>query len=168
MGKTIEERITEEAKRIGEDSLYSAKGHFYAGQHWVNIHLWIGVPATILAAIAGASALSQFDYHNVVTGVLSIMVAALTAVATFLNPNEKASMHQVAGNSYNSLRNRARIFREIEMGNIADDKLLVKELKDLNSERDKLNKESPQIPKWAYKKARRSIEEGEASYRVDN
>lgn len=168
MEKSIKEKIIEEAKRIEEDSLYSAKGHFYAGQFWVNIHLWIGVPAAILAAIAGASALSQFDYHNVIAGVLSIMVAALTAVATFLNPNEKANMHQVAGNNYNSLRNRARIFSEIEIENITDEKLLVKELKGLNSERDKLNKESPQIPRWAYKKARRGIKEGEASYRVDN
>lgn len=160
------EKIIKEAKRIEEDSLYSSKGHFYAAQLWTNLHLWIGIPATILAAIAGASALSQFDNHQIIAGVLAILVAALSAVSTFVNPNEKATIHHSAGNRYNSLKNRARIFSEIDMDIESDESLLTK-LRTLSAERDELNEKSPQIPKWAFRRARQGIEDGEAQYKVD-
>ncbi len=164
---TNREKIINEAKRIEEDSLYSAKGHFYAGQCWVNTNLWLGGIAAVLSAIAGASALSQFDYHNIVAGSLSIIVAGLTAIITFINPNERASVHQKAGNRYNALRNDTRIFYDIELSEI-DDKKATEDLKKLNDRRNKLNLESHQIPKWAFEKARKGIEEGEAKYKVDN
>ena len=45
--------------------------------------------------------------------------------------------------------------------------LLADKLKDLSEQRDRLNRECPQIPRWAYKRAKKGIEEGEASYEVD-
>jgi len=165
--ESIKEKIIKEAKRVEEDSLYSAKGHFVAGNFWTNFHLWIGVPNAILAAIAGASALSQFDNHNIIAGILAIIVTALTAVTTFLNPNEKANSHQKAGNNYNSLRNIARIFCEIDCCREDSDQELTRQLKELAKQRDELNQNSPQIPRWAYKKARKGIEKGEADYRIN-
>jgi len=161
------EKIINEAKRIEEDSLYSSKGHFYAGQCWLNVNLYLGGITAILSAIAGASALSQFDYHNIVAGGLSIIVAGLTAIIIFINPNEKSFIHRKAGNRYNALRNDARIFYDIELSE-ADDKKAIEDLKKLNDRRSKLNSESHQIPKWAFEKARKGIEEGEAKYKVDN
>ena len=160
------EKIVKEAKRIEEDSLYSSKGHFYAAQFWTNLHLWIGIPTSIMAAIAGASALSQFDNHQIVAGILAILVAALSAVSTFINPNEKATIHHNAGNHYNSLKNRARIFSEIDV-NVESDEGLLAKLRTLSAERDELNEKSPQIPKWAFRRARQGIEDGEAQYKVD-
>ncbi len=166
MTMTNKEKTITEAKRIEEDCLYSAKGHFYAGQCWGNVHLWLSGISAVLSAIAGVSALSHFDYHNIVAGVFSIIVAGLTGVITFVNPNARASVHHKAGNKYNSLRNDTRIFYEIEVNNL-DDSKVVEELKKLNDRRNKLNIESPQIPKWAFEKARKGIEEGEADYKVD-
>ena len=164
----LKEKIIKEAKRIEEDGLFSAKGHFYASQFWEKFHFWIGVPSAILAAVAAASALFQFVNHNIIAGILSMVVSALTAVATFINPNEKSSNHHRAGNRYNSLRNKARIFYKIEMQTISDEKVLLDKLNKINETRDKLNKESPQISKRDYEKAKRGIEKGEASYNIDN
>lgn len=161
------EKIINETKRIEEDSIYSAKGHFYAGQCWVNINLWLGGTAAVLSAIVGASALSQFTNHNIVAGVLSIIVTGLTAVVTFINPSERSSVHQKTGNKYSALKNNARIFYDIEVDNM-DEKKAITDLKKLNDKRNKLNLESHQIPKWAFEKARKGIEEGEAKYKVDN
>lgn len=161
------EKIKEEAKRIEEDSLYSAKGHFNAGGRWAKVNLWLGGISAVLSAIAGASALSQFDNHNIVAGVLAIIVACLTGVITFVNPNEKASAHHKAGNKYNALRNDTRIFYTIELNKMEENKA-IDDLKKLNDRRNKLNIESYQIPKWAFEKARKGIEEGEAEYKVDN
>lgn len=163
---SIEVKLINEAKRIEEDTLFSAKGHFCAARGWTNIHLWLGGSSAILAAIAGASALSKFDYHNIIAGVLSIIVATATALITFLNPSKRASIHQESGNKYKALRNNARIFYDIEI-NTLDEKNNAENLKKLNDQRNKLNLESPQIPRWAFKKARKGIEDGEAEYKVD-
>ena len=76
--------IIKEAKRIEEAVLFSSKGQFAAAHFWTNFHLIIGVPVVLLAAIAGASALAKFDPDHLWAGILSIIVAALTAVQTFL------------------------------------------------------------------------------------
>ena len=65
------------------------------------------------------------------------------------------------------IRNDTRIFYDIELSEI-DDKKATEDLKKLNDRRNKLNLESHQIPKWAFEKARKGIEEGEAKYKVDN
>jgi len=161
------EALIREAKRIEEDSLYSAKGHFVAARFWSNFHLWIGTPTAIMAALAGASALSRFDNHNLIAGVLAIIVTALIALTTFLNPNEKANSHRQSGNKYNTLRNAARIFYEIECPGKPHDELL-RRLTELAKQRDELNQNSPEIPGYAYRAAKKGIEEGQAAYKVDD
>lgn len=165
--ENIKEKIIKEAIRVEEDSLYSAKGHFVAANVWTNLHLWIGIPTAALAAIAGAFALSKFDNHNIIAGFLAIIVTALTAITTFLNPNERSNCHRNAGNDYNSIRNKARIFYDVDSLIEESDQELVKQLKELTKKRDELNQNSPQVPRWAYKKARKGIEEGEAEYTID-
>ena len=119
-----------------------------------------------MSAIAGVFALSQFDNHNVIAGLFAIIVAALTAVTTFLNPNERANSHLNAGNKYDSLRNKARIFCEIDtcIDGLAED--FIKQLKNLANQRDDLNQNSTQIPTSAFKRARKGIEDGEADYKI--
>ena len=164
---SLRENIIKEARRIQEDSLYSAKGHFVAASVWGNVRLFIGLPTAAMAAVAGASALSDFDSHNVVAGVLAIIVSGLTAMTTFLNPNERASAHLRAGNRFNSLKNAARTFRGIECLGTRPDEDLAGCVKELAKERDRLNEDSAQIPGWAYRWAKRGIEKGEAAYQVD-
>ncbi len=163
----LKAKIVDEAKRIEEDCLYSAKGHFEAANKWRNIHRYLGLPAVVLAALSGVSALTQFSYHEIITAFMAIVVAALTAIITFLNPNEKTCSHQDAGNKYNSLRNRVRIFREIDIVNESSIDKLTKILKEFSCLRNELNQNSLQIPREAYEKARKGVEEGEAEYEVD-
>jgi hypothetical protein len=125
------------------------------------------LPTAVLAAIAGVSALSQFDNHNIVAGVIAIIVAALTALTTFLDPNSKSNTHHSAGNLYNALRNKARIFYEIDSCVDCSDRDLIDQLKELTNQRDELNQNSPITPKWVFEKAKTSIEAGEAQYQID-
>lgn len=164
----MQNNILKEVKRIEEDSLYSSKSHFYAAQFWSNLHLWLGVPAAVLAAVAGVSALSEFNNHSLIAGLLAIIVSALSAVNVFLNPNEKANSHHNAGSQYNALRNSARIFSEIHLNIDGNSEDILKKMEKMNDKRNSLNEKSPQIPRWAFKKARRGIREGEASYEVEN
>jgi hypothetical protein len=121
------------------------------------------VPTVIAAALAGVSAWNKAPEIAI---FLSLLVTAATAVITFLNPNEKATMHHNAGVSYAVLRSDTRIFAEIEAPQ-GDDKILTEKLHLLTERRNKLNDDSLQIPRWAYNKAKQGIESGEATYQAD-
>lgn len=162
----IKENIFNEAKRIEEDTLHSSRAHFTASRIWGRVHFWIGLLATILAAGAGASLLSESDKGKMVAGILALVVTALTSVLTFVNPEAKSNNHLKAGNHYNSLRNGARIFYNVTL-KTATDQEAAQKLAELNITRDKFNEQSPAIPYWAFRGAKKSIDRGETDYKVD-
>jgi hypothetical protein len=161
------EEIIKEAKRMEESLLFSSKGHFAASHFWGNFHLWIGVPMVLLSGLAGATALSQFDHEHIIAGSLSIIVAALSGVATFLNPNERLTAHLNAGNSYDALMNKVRIFWAIDCWRDESEQVLTERIKHFSEQKDDLNRKCPQIPRWAYRIGKKGIESGEAVHRVD-
>lgn len=161
------EEIIKEAKRIFENCLQTSKSHFVTARFWSNFHLWIGLPTVILAAVSGTIALAVFTHHNIIAGCISMLIVVLTAVTTFLNPKERANIHQTAGNNYDSLLSRVRIFWTVDCWRENPEELLADKLKDFAEQRDRLNRDCPQPPKWAYKIAKKGIEEGEADYIVD-
>ncbi len=158
--------ISKEAMRVEESALYSSKGHFEAAGLWNNSHLWIGVSISALSALAAVVTFSEAHRWAVI--VLSLLVATLSGVSTFLNPNDKSSAHRTAGNSYDALRTKSRIFSKIgcyREGNT--EAILDRALRDLCDEKHRLDQGSPQIPGWAYRSAKRGIEAGEGAYQVD-
>ena len=163
------EQIVKEAKRIEEGTLYSAKGHFAAAETWSQLHLRIGVPTAVMAAVAGGMALSFADnvWIRVLGGVFSILAAGLVALQTFLNPNEKAAAHLNAGNNYDALNGRVRIFWSVECWEGNSERALTEKLKDFSEQKEKLSRTCPQIPRWAYKRAKSGIAAGEGRYTVD-
>ena len=166
VSKTKEE-IIKEAKRIEEALLYSSKGHFSASHIWGKFHLWIGIPMVLLSSVAGASALSQFDPTHIIAGLCSILVVALSGVMTFLNPNEKVGAHLNAGNNFDSLMNKVRMFWCIDCWRDESEQVLTEKLKYFSEQKDKLNQTCLQIPRWAFKMAKRGIKDGEGDYIVD-
>lgn len=159
--------IIKEAKRIEESLQYSSKGHFAAAHFWKNFHLWIGIPIVLLSAIAGVSSFSQFDPKQITAGIIAIIVASLSSLMTFLNPNERSSNHLNAGNNYDSLQNKVRIFWSIDCWQQESEEVLTERLKHFSEQKDRLNQSSPQIPMFAYKKGKKGIEAGETKYMVD-
>lgn len=159
----LHEKILAEAKRIEEDALYSSRGHFEAARQWSGVHLWIGVPTTVLAAVASVSA---FNDHRLLAGITAGLVAAFSAVSTFLNPSERVHSHHTAGTQYSALRNQARTFHEIAIRTMESDEA-AERVRELGAQRDDLNSNSPAIPRRAFERARKNIEAGEAAYDVD-
>jgi hypothetical protein len=157
-------QLVAEAKRLEEDSLHSAKGHFAAAEGWTSAHYWVGLPIAILSGISGVLALAK---HPIVGGTIAVGVAILTAVATFFNPSKRSGSHLVAGNAYKRIQNRSRRFYNIDAAGATDAESLKMILDSLATELDDLNEQSPKIPRWAYKRALAAIATGEASYAVD-
>jgi len=163
--------IIEEAQRIEENCLFTSKGHYAAAHFWGKCHISTGLTIAILAAMVGTSAFAQLEPRTpfaVLGGVTSFVVAVLAAVSAFLKPNEKASAHHSAGNSFDSLLTRTRMFRTIDCWSGVGDDILEQRLKLLSEERTRLKATSAQPPYWAYKKAKKGIDEGEADYAVDS
>jgi len=166
VSKTKDE-VIKEAKRIEEALLFSSKGHFSAAAFWTKFHLYVGIPMVILSAIAGASALAQFDQNHLIAGLISVVVAALSGLVTFVNPNERAATHLSAGNNYDSVMNKVRMFWSIDCWGSESEQVLTKRLKDFSEQKDKLNQSCPQVPPWAYRIAKKGIVSGQGEYKVD-
>lgn len=160
---SLKDAIADETHRIEEDALHSMKGHFNAGSLWGKVHLILGLPSAILAGWAGIEAFAE---NPQLTAILALLSAALTATVTFLKPQAVSDNHKNAGREYNKLKNKARIFREIEFPGLEEDEAK-QTLKDLADQRDALNSMSPDIPRWAYSNAKKDIDEGRANYKVD-
>lgn len=166
VSKTKEE-IIKEAMRIEESALLSSKGHFNAAALFGKIHILLGLPMVVLAAVAGAAAFSRFDKDGTLTGALAIVVVILSSISTFLNPNKRASEHLNAGNKHDAVLNKVRIFRTIECWEQSSDQVLSERLKRHSEDKTTLNQNSPQIPWLAYRLAKRGIQKGEAEYMAD-
>jgi hypothetical protein len=156
--------LRREAERLEEDATYSSKSHFNAEDTWVRRNYWLGVPATVLGAVAGATLIkNQPEWATAFT----LLASLLTGLMTFLKPNERAAMHRAVAGQFLTLRNEARFFREIELLQSDRQDELLERLKALSTARNELNLKSPSIPRRAFVAARKGIEEGEATHKVD-
>lgn len=157
-------KLADEAQRIEEDTEHSAKGHFNAAERWGTYHLCLGLPAAVLAAVAGGTAFSNLPE---LAGSLAILSTALTTVLTFLKPSEHAENHKAVAGQYLSLRNQTRIFRKIELEDNSDIDNAKARLIELSNARNELNQTSPGIPRGDYEKAKADIDQGRGQHLVD-
>ena len=96
-----------------------------------------------------------------------MIVAILTALSTFLKPAERASSHKSSGDQYLSLRNDARVLRTIKLDAACDHASAVANLDEITKRRNELNQASAQASRQDFEKARKGIDEGEATHRAD-
>jgi len=158
--------IIQEADKIEEDSTFSAKGHMNAAAIWRKVNYSLGISSTIITASAGSAA-SNFCISPEYAPMLAFLATIITAVLTFIKPEEKADLHSKSGSNFNALKNDIRIFKDIETVQTDDNGLLAERLKDFSNKRNKLNNESRSISYLAYRLAKKGIEKGEADYRAD-
>jgi hypothetical protein len=161
------QEVIKEAQRIEESLLHSSKGHYAAASRWAGFNMTVGLSMAIISAVAGAAAFQSWDTSGTLAGICSFVVVVLSSLITFLNPNDRASAHRDAGHSYDALMNKVRIFYTIECWRIDAEDILADKIVQLSGAKDELNAKCPQIPRWAYKKAKKGIDAGEGAYAVD-
>ena len=152
--------IKEEARKLQICALYSSKGHFCAAGGWKALHYMFGIPLIALGVVA---ALEPSSTWSVLSG---IGVAILSGLITFLNPNSTSAAHFASGKLYDILYNRARQFTKLDCSDDSGlkDECLKEELSKLYERKYELDENSLKISQWAYNKAKRGIENGEADY----
>lgn len=155
------EKMKAEVDSIEWDTIYSMKGHFNAAMLWSWSQRVLGI-SSILAVTASGS---QFYGDTPLWGTLwAFLAATLTAIVTFLKPEEKAEPYHTAGTDFAALRRRARILKELELDNIDSTGRRLERIHELAEQVRDLNQASPQIPFLAYQIARWSVRRGEHQY----
>jgi hypothetical protein len=74
---------------------------------------------------------------------------------------------QARGDQYLILRNDARVFRQIRLMHACDEPTALAGIDEFTKRRNELNQASPQFSRADFEAARKGIEEGEATHRVD-
>ena len=157
--------VIEELGRIEESSRDSAQSQFEQSKQWRAINLALGIPASALAAIAGATALS-ITSGRIAAGLIALASAALGAVLTSLNPNMRAAQAGAAANSFLSIQTAARQARAIVVPAVTASEARTI-LAELTARRDKQNADSVIPNKFAYRRGQANISSGSQTYEVD-
>ncbi|MCS6759239.1 MAG: SLATT domain-containing protein [Candidatus Devosia euplotis] len=110
----LRKKIEIELLRIEEDTLNSGKSQCNEAERCSLRHVWLGVPVSALSALAGAASFS--GQREIAAGLISIAVAVLAALQTFMKPAEQAVAHKAADDQFLALKNDARLMREIKAG----------------------------------------------------
>lgn len=165
MEEQEKDRIAVELKRIEEDCTYSSKSQFNASDRLSRYHKIIGGCAVAVSAVAGTSIFA--DAPDVLSGGASLIVAVLTALLTFMKYAERATEHKSAGDQYLGLRNDLRRFREIRLPVAQDAEAAMDATDDFASRQKELNRSAPIPGNEDFQKARKGIEEGQATHAID-
>ncbi|APV45352.1 hypothetical protein Dform_02043 [Dehalogenimonas formicexedens] len=158
------EAIEKEAKRIEEDALLSFKGHFNDAAFYNTLYYSLAIPTIVFASIASFTA---FVSVNILSGISALIAAVLSGTNILINPIEKSKSHHEAGAQLQGLRDRIRLFTEVDLRAGITAKVLTIKIQEFSQEKNSINKCAPAISKRAYGKAKDGISKGEASYQVD-
>lgn len=157
--------IAAELQRIEEGAEYSSNSQFEQAKLWRGTNLALGVPAAVLAAVAGGTALAATT-GRVVAGILALCAAGFGAVMTTLNAARRAEQAHVAGNAYLGLRNDARRLRTIDLPGLPIEEAR-QVLEELTGRETEINNGAPIPSRLAFWLGRRNIARGGTTYRVD-
>ncbi|MFD8671903.1 SLATT domain-containing protein [Streptomyces seoulensis] len=157
--------IADELRRVEESAMYSAQTQFETAKHWRGVHLLMGIPTTLLAAVAGTTALVE-STGRVAAGILALVSAGLGAVMTTVNAPQRMSHATACANAYLEVQTAARQTRTVDLPVLAlDDARAV--LAELTSRCGEQNRAAEPPGRRAYRRAQSNIEGGGQTYAVD-
>lgn len=172
------ESVCLEVMRHLEDTETSKLGHWYAAEVYEKYNKYlIGIPATLFSIILTWLVSSQAKSsvgNELVLGisslhlqvVLSLVVSILSGLSAFLNLNELAARHRTAAENLNALSRDCRNWNT----DFPDSSLCIDAVKCVQSYRQRLNeinRDAPQIPKWAWENTKKQKSEGSVSYNFE-
>lgn len=169
------EEVKSEVWRHLEDTEISKLGHWQAARVYERCHkIYLGLPATLLSIMLAwlissqtkATLLSAGTGQAIVLQVsvcLSLVVSLLSGLTAFLNLNETAARHRNAAESLHALW-RDCCNWATDFPDASECVAAVKRVQLYRQRLNEINRDSPQIPKWAWKSVRKQKSEGSVSY----
>jgi hypothetical protein len=130
----------------------AAAEHRIASLRLTRLNSIIGAPIAALAAVSGTAVLTQSSSAwKLAAGIISLVIAATTALASFFGFNKQAEEHRQAAAGYANLATEIELLRrQTEKKHAPDDKdwaALTMRIK----ERNKIRSAAPTITKYSKK-----------------
>ena len=159
------EAIQAELERLEESARDSSQAQFEQTKQWRGVNYGLGIPASILAGVAGATALAATT-GRVAAGILAICAAGFGAILTTINASHHVNQAAAAANAYLEIQTAARQCRVIDLPFMEIDEARAA-LSELTSRRDEQNKTAEPPNRLAWRRAKKNLKTGSQSYAVD-
>ncbi|WP_432193588.1 SLATT domain-containing protein [Streptomyces sp. bgisy027] len=157
--------IADELRRLEESAMYSAQMQFETGKHWRGVHLMLGIPTGLLAAVAGTTVLVE-STGRVAAGILALVSAGLSAIMTTVNAPQRMTHATTCANAYLEVQTAARQARTVDLPVLPVDEVRAM-LAELTARRDEQNRAADPPGRRAYRRAQANIRHGGQTYAVD-
>jgi hypothetical protein len=144
----------EELLQLIDDMLHTEKTHIAAGERLGRIHRRLGLLATLLATLGGATVLS--DQSNLAAGLFALGAAVASGVLTFMKPDKAAEQHLSAGRQLGALRVRARQTLNLDLDRLTPDEVRVA-IKAVADDKASIDASAPGTEIHDYEVARKKI-----------
>ncbi|MEU1622878.1 SLATT domain-containing protein [Streptomyces sp. NPDC005722] len=154
-----------EFRRLEESAMYSAQTQFEEAKRWRALHWLLGIPATLLAAVAGTTALVE-STGGTPAGILALVSAGLGAVLTTVNAPQRAGQAAASANAFLEIQTAARQHREIDLPDWPLGEAR-EALAALTTRRDAQNTQAEVPSRRAYRRAQANLRAGSQTYAVD-
>jgi len=149
-----------EADHLRRVALFAAERHYAAETPWFYSVYWFNLPVMVLSAIAGLVAFMEFPWRQEVAASISMIVAALAALATYLDPRTKANQHHALAKAFESLYHEIGLYsRVLAVAENAERKDLWR-IKAFTKEFLRLMRSTPPVPARIYRRARKNLASG--------
>jgi hypothetical protein len=149
--------VQEELLQLIDDMLHTEKTHLAAGERLGAIHRRLGMLATVLATVAGATILSNSS--KLAAGLIALSAAVVSAVLTFMKPDKAAEQHLSAGCQLGALRVKARQVLNLDLHWLSADELRAA-IKAVADEKANIDAAAPGTDASDYVVARKEIMAG--------
>ena len=137
------------------------RAHYLAAKRSSRLNNWLGIPVVTSTTIVGTTIFSTLNsqpilWLRIITGLLSVGAAVLSALQTFFKYAERAEKHYHAGAALFRIKRNFDIFLlNLAEAQEKDRAALLEKLAALASEFDQIEKESPDVPDELYDRAKR-------------
>lgn len=154
-----------ELHRLEESATYSAQIQFEQAKRWRGVNLGLGIPASLLAAVAGGTALAV-DGWETIAGIVALLSAAFGGVLTTVNAAHRMNQASSAANAYLEIQTAARQARLVDLPYVPVDDAR-NTLAEITARRDEQNKTAEPPSRKSYRKGTKNIQSGGQTYAVD-
>lgn len=100
------DQVSAELRALEEDLLWTEKAHFATATVYARLHLWLGVVATVAAAVAAATVIAKLS--PVASGSAAVVAAVASGIVTFVKPQDTEQKHSAAARRLGALRVKVR------------------------------------------------------------
>ncbi|OGL74596.1 hypothetical protein A3F52_00865 [Candidatus Uhrbacteria bacterium RIFCSPHIGHO2_12_FULL_47_11] len=153
----MKENYIEECKIVQQNCTYTAETHHLIALSAKRKAFWFEVVPAVCAAFTSALVASGAVSQNLLP--ITVLSAAISAVAAVLNPNKNYQEHLSASRSFTALKHDARYLRESQSHRMADD-VFALAVDQLHQRYNDLLKATPETDEKSFSKAREKVQRG--------